>query len=42
MRTATDAPRDHTVSLVLAWALVGIPLIWGVYETVLNAMQLFR
>jgi hypothetical protein len=28
--------------LALAWGFVGIPLAWGVVETVLNAMKLFR
>jgi hypothetical protein len=28
--------------VALAWVLVGIPLLWGVYETLLNAMKLFR
>jgi len=28
--------------LVLAWLLVGIPLLWGVYETILNALPLFQ
>ena len=27
--------------LALAWGFVGIPLIWGVIQTVLNAMKLF-
>ena len=27
--------------LILAWGFVGIPLAWGVIETVLNAMKLF-
>jgi len=34
--------RDYTVQLVLAWLLVGIPLLWGVWKTLLNAMQLFQ
>jgi MFS family permease len=25
-----------------AWALVGVPLLWGVYETLLAAMKLFK
>jgi MFS family permease len=29
-------------SVFLAWALVGVPLLWGVYETLLNAMKLFK
>jgi hypothetical protein len=28
--------------LVLAWGWVGIPLAWGVWETILNAMKLFQ
>jgi hypothetical protein len=30
------------LALALAWGFVGIPLAWGVVETVLNAMALFR
>jgi hypothetical protein len=38
-----NAPqKDYTVQLVLAWLLVGIPLVWGVWKTVLNAMKLFQ
>ena len=28
--------------LVLAWGFVGIPLAWGVIQTLLNALKLFR
>ncbi len=28
--------------LIFAWALVGIPLSWGVVQTCLNALQLFK
>ncbi len=28
--------------LMLAWGFVGIPLAWGVAETVMNAMRLFQ
>jgi hypothetical protein len=31
-----------TVHLILAWALVAIPLVWGVVETLLNALKLFQ
>lgn len=34
--------RTLPVHLVLAWAFVGIPLIWGVYKTLQNAMKLFQ
>ena len=30
-----------TVKLTLAWALVGIPLLWGVLNTLSNALKLF-
>jgi len=31
-----------TVKLLLAWALVGIPLVWGVLQTLSNALNLFQ
>jgi hypothetical protein len=40
--TANNGSEQHTVQLVLTWLLVGIPLIWGVYKTLLNAWQLFQ
>lgn len=33
---------SDSVKLFVAWAVVGIPLLWGVYETLLNAVKLFR
>ena len=30
------------LKLALAWGFVGIPLAWGVIETVINAMKLFQ
>jgi len=30
-----------TVRLVLGWALVGIPLLYGIFETVQKASSLF-
>ena len=38
----TDASNSMTVKLVLAWCFVGIPLAWGVLQTIANAMSLFR
>jgi len=29
------------VKLVLAWTLVGVPLLWGIANTLQNAMALF-
>jgi len=31
-----------SLHLILAWGFVGIPLTWGVIETVLNALKLFQ
>jgi len=31
-----------TIELILSWAFVGVPLAWGVMETVANAMKLFK
>jgi hypothetical protein len=28
--------------LVVAWGFVGIPLAWGVAQTIANAMKLFQ
>ena len=40
---ATEKQNGTTaLHLVLAWGWVGIPLAWGVWETVLNAMKLFH
>jgi hypothetical protein len=30
------------IHLVLAWGFVGIPLLWGVLQTLSNAMLLFK
>ena len=39
---ATSSSNGTTpLHLVLAWGFVGIPLAWGVIETVMNAMKLF-
>lgn len=40
----TDANRNGTTTLqlVLAWGFVGIPLLWGISQTFLDAMKLFQ
>jgi hypothetical protein len=41
--SAGDEVRGTTrLELALAWAFVGIPLLWGIYGTLLNAMKLFH
>jgi hypothetical protein len=39
----TGTPSASTsLRLILAWGFVGIPLAWGVIETLLNALKLFQ
>ena len=35
------ASAGNGIKLVLAWGFVGIPLVWGVIETGINALKLF-
>jgi hypothetical protein len=34
--------KRNSIKLVLAWSLVGIPLLWGVVETLVNAIKAFQ
>jgi hypothetical protein len=38
------AQTDNSMKLkvALAWIFVGIPLAWGVIQTLINAMKLFQ
>lgn len=36
------AETSSTGALVIAWLFVGIPLIWGVSQTFLKALTLFK
>jgi hypothetical protein len=38
----TSETRSSPVILVLAWLAVGLPLLWGVAQTISKAMALFR
>jgi hypothetical protein len=40
METQTDSSMK--MKLALAWGFVGIPLAWGVIQTIINAMKLFQ
>ena len=31
-----------TLKLILAWGFVGIPLCWGVVQTLINSRNLFQ
>lgn len=34
--------QGNALKLVLAWSLVGIPLVWGILQTLKNALKLFQ
>jgi len=36
------AAHNNGIKLVLAWGFVGIPLVWGVAQTLLNALKAFQ
>jgi hypothetical protein len=40
--TSQTQDSSMTLKLILAWGFVGIPLSWGVIQTVINAMKLFQ
>jgi hypothetical protein len=37
-----ETKKSSAAMILLAWALVGVPLTWGVYNTLLNSMKLFQ
>ena len=37
-----SAGTSHVLALALAWAAVGLPLAWGVAETLRKALALFQ
>jgi hypothetical protein len=32
----------YAVKLALAWGFVGIPLVWGIVQTLVNAIKAFQ
>jgi hypothetical protein len=41
--TEPDTPSGSVViKLVLSWALVGVPLAWGVWQVFRKSLDLFR
>ena len=34
--------KSPSTAILLAWLMVGIPLGWGIYNTLLNSMKLFQ
>jgi hypothetical protein len=39
---ARNAAKGVALKLFLAWSFVGVPLVWGVAQTLVNALKLFR
>jgi len=38
----SEIKKTPVLHLVLSWALVGLPLLWGFWTTVGNSMKLFE
>jgi hypothetical protein len=41
-RMTTGVRPTSLLQLIAAWALVGVPLAWGVWQVVVKSMDLFR
>jgi hypothetical protein len=41
-RSTDSIRRTSPLQLAAAWALVGVPLAWGVWQVVQRSMALFR
>jgi hypothetical protein len=42
MDMTTESRSSSSVALALAWLAVGVPLAWGVGQTIIKSMALFR
>jgi hypothetical protein len=40
--TQQSSETGNGLKLVLAWGFVGIPLIWGIVQTLVNAIKAFQ
>jgi hypothetical protein len=38
----TDSGKKQSLALIVAWTVVGIPLIWGVLQVFRKSLDLFR
>jgi hypothetical protein len=39
---AEDTGKSSPAMIAAAWLVVGLPLAWGIYNTLLNAVKLFQ
>jgi hypothetical protein len=42
MSAARTTAGTRTLHLIVAWSFVGVPLLWGVLQTLRNALKLFH
>jgi hypothetical protein len=42
MGNDSNSRKSPAVRLLVAWTIVGVPLAWGVYNTLLNSLKLFQ
>ncbi len=42
MSSNQQVQRGYGLKLALAWGFVGIPLVWGVVQTLVNAVKAFH
>ena len=38
----SETPRSAPAAIAFAWLVVGIPLLWGIWETIKKSMALFN
>ena len=41
-QSAAQTSTGNGLKLALAWGFVGIPLVWGVVQTLVNAIKAFQ
>jgi hypothetical protein len=41
-QSSDNAPAGSVAGLIVAWLFVGLPLAWGVMQTLIKSMALFH
>jgi hypothetical protein len=39
---AAEVKKSSSLTLIVSWVIVGIPLVWGVTQTFYKALALFK
>jgi hypothetical protein len=42
MQSTREPSTSNSIKLALAWGFVGIPLLWGIIQTLVNAIKAFQ